>query len=656
MSNIISGLSAKQTALKLTEQFENWEFIPVPKGEKKPKLWDWPNKGTSSIDDIQKFPDDTSIGVLTGEKSGILVIDLDGKEGIEAFYELASENEAEVPDTFTVKTPGGGFHHYYLYPGDKGIKNSASKLAPKVDVRTDGGMVIAPGSIHPNGGQYQIQNDIPPVELPAWLLEELIKSSKNGGNPAGISSSISVGVGLPDLPSEALPEPFRLICEQTAISYQVPISIPISIVLGLGGALICQRVVVQLRKDFKEPTNLYSLVIAASSVRKSPVFKFLLVPLGKLEASSRAKRKEENSEISAQRATIKAQLNALKKDAAGATVQDLAKAQTRIKSLELQMPDFLGDFEFSCTDITPEKIPPAMEDNGEKLAVLSSEARWLEIIAGCFSKDGGANLDVALKGYSGDRIAVLRVGREAVHLEEPLLAVCQMFQIDFLKELLGHKSFSARGLVARFTPLIWEGSKKVRDINPLDVDEETFRCYEDVISKLYHLGVTNVDEEKILLSLTPESKEEFDVFRLEVEERIVEEQNFYFEAWLGKSVGNAMRIMGILHMLENPDGTVREISVETVRNAIKFAEVFRVQAEELHARVCSTGVHIVVNRILRILKQEGKALSKSAVKKKLSKGQVNNFESALELLQGADKVIVFEEKGKKGEKLELVNS
>jgi hypothetical protein len=231
-----------------------------------------------------------------------------------------------------------------------------------------------------------------------------------------------------------------------------------------------------------------------------------------------------------------------------------------------------------------------------------------------------------------------------------------MFQIDFLKELLGHKSFSARGLVARFTPRIWEGSKKVRDINPLDVDEETFRCYEDVISKLYHLGVTNVDEEKILLSLTPESKEEFDVFRLEVEERIVEEQNFYFEAWLGKSVGNAMRIMGILHMLENPDGTVREISVETVRNAIKFAEVFRVQAEELHARVCSTGVHIVVNRILRILKQEGKALSKSAVKKKLSKGQVNNFESALELLQGADKVIVFEEKGKKGEKLELVNS
>jgi hypothetical protein len=110
------------------------------------------------------------VGIATGERSGIFVVDLDVKNGVDGasnFFALG-----DVPPTYTVATPSGGFHLYFKHPGFP-VRNSGPKsnpIAPGVDVRGEIGYVVAPGSPHKNGGKYSIAADLPIAEAPAWLL------------------------------------------------------------------------------------------------------------------------------------------------------------------------------------------------------------------------------------------------------------------------------------------------------------------------------------------------------------------------------------------------------------------------------------------------------------------------------------------------------
>lgn len=132
---------------------ERWKELPADRPELKPTA-------------------DRGVGIATGERSGVFVIDLDTKGGVDGvanFRALANDN---IPPTYVVATPTGGFHFYFKYPGFR-VYNSASKLAPGVDVRGDGGFVVAPGSPHKNGGRYAVAADLPIAEAPAWLLDAL---------------------------------------------------------------------------------------------------------------------------------------------------------------------------------------------------------------------------------------------------------------------------------------------------------------------------------------------------------------------------------------------------------------------------------------------------------------------------------------------------
>lgn len=110
-------------------------------------------------------------GVATGARSGVVVIDLDrkpGKDGIASLKALA-EPHGGVPHTHLVRTGSGGLHLYFKHPGGW-VPNSAGKLGPGIDVRGDGGYVVAAGSGHISGGAYKTLSDVPPMDLPAWLL------------------------------------------------------------------------------------------------------------------------------------------------------------------------------------------------------------------------------------------------------------------------------------------------------------------------------------------------------------------------------------------------------------------------------------------------------------------------------------------------------
>lgn len=105
----------------------------------------------------------------TGERSGVFVFDVDKDRWGFGSLESLEKRYGKLPATYTVKTGGGGLHYYFNLPADVEIRNSNDDIGRGLDVRGEGGYVLLPGSI--TEGAYEILENIPVADAPAWLLE-----------------------------------------------------------------------------------------------------------------------------------------------------------------------------------------------------------------------------------------------------------------------------------------------------------------------------------------------------------------------------------------------------------------------------------------------------------------------------------------------------
>jgi hypothetical protein len=128
-------------------------------------------------------------GIACGARSGIIVLDLDT---------LDIKPPGELLETFTVQTPRGA-HIYYRWPG-RYVKTSAGEIGTDIDLRADGGFACAPGSVHKTGATYEIAEDVPIVDAPAWLLrhEATFKTGKGGAIAKEKWASITAAPGVPE--------------------------------------------------------------------------------------------------------------------------------------------------------------------------------------------------------------------------------------------------------------------------------------------------------------------------------------------------------------------------------------------------------------------------------------------------------------------------
>lgn len=114
---------------------------------------------------------EANVGVATGQ--GLVVIDIDPRSGGDDGLVDLRRTLGEIPHTVECLTGGGGRHLYLRVDAD--VRNSASVLAPGVDVRGEGGYVVAPPSSHESGGVYAWELSSRPDENdvaqapPAWL-------------------------------------------------------------------------------------------------------------------------------------------------------------------------------------------------------------------------------------------------------------------------------------------------------------------------------------------------------------------------------------------------------------------------------------------------------------------------------------------------------
>lgn len=117
-----------------------------------------------------------NVGIATGTPSGLFVLDIDPPHGGNESLSIIESEQGRLPLTYTVETGSGGQHRYFSMVGtDPPIRNSAGKLGPGLDVRGQGGYVVAPPSVTPSG-HYLIINNLPVNKPPLWLIKRLQRS------------------------------------------------------------------------------------------------------------------------------------------------------------------------------------------------------------------------------------------------------------------------------------------------------------------------------------------------------------------------------------------------------------------------------------------------------------------------------------------------
>jgi Bifunctional DNA primase/polymerase, N-terminal len=129
--------------------------------------------------DFTRWPD-AGIGIPTGAVNGLVVVETDtvvgghATDGEPSLRELEAKYGA-LPETLQAISPSGSIHRYFKHPaGGIKIKCSSSEIGPGIDVKGDGGMVLAPPTVRPGVGVYSWISRNPIAEPPAWLIE-LIK-------------------------------------------------------------------------------------------------------------------------------------------------------------------------------------------------------------------------------------------------------------------------------------------------------------------------------------------------------------------------------------------------------------------------------------------------------------------------------------------------
>lgn len=154
-----------------------WSVLPVRPRDKRPliaweRLQDERPTGQELRAWFARWPD-ANVGIVTGAVSGLVVLDVDPTHGGEGSLRNLAAGHAPLGPTAEAETGGGGRHLYFRHPGGR-VGNRVG-LRAGLDLKGDGGYVVAPPSLHPSGRRYAWRTgrspaDLTPAPMPAWLI------------------------------------------------------------------------------------------------------------------------------------------------------------------------------------------------------------------------------------------------------------------------------------------------------------------------------------------------------------------------------------------------------------------------------------------------------------------------------------------------------
>ena len=320
-----------------------------------------------------------------------------------------------------------------------------------------------------------------------------------------------------------------------------------------------------------EPLNLYALIIARPSERKSPVMREITEVVYEYERIDNEKKQADidayELESNMLNRQIKNMIEAVSKGNSKTkyTMKDIKDKKEELSKLEpVHLTRLIAD------DITPEALISLMSENNERMAILSTEGGIFDIISGRYTNNN-ANVDVYLKAYSGDSIRIDRKGRNGEQLDHPLLTVLLMVQPSVIEEIMNNKDMKGRGLLARFLYVFPESLVGDRNYKVDSIPPEVKGKFNKLINDL--LSAVDLGKPRIL-RLSKEADALAESYFNEIEKEL-KDMTGELEGWTGKLHGQTMRLAGILHCSEyGLDAVNHLISASTMQQAIGLGKYF----------------------------------------------------------------------------------
>lgn len=171
---------------------------------KHPKMKGWQEHATTdrrTIDGwIDRWGDSLNLGIACGEASGITVLDVDvGTGGVETLRKL-EEKHGKLPPTLRHRSGSGGLHYVFTHTALEHPNPNRVAFAPGLDLRHDGGLIVACPSRHGSGSQYRWLNWKPSEDpweiiedMPPWLVDMIEESASRSKGKRRVSGATFSG-------------------------------------------------------------------------------------------------------------------------------------------------------------------------------------------------------------------------------------------------------------------------------------------------------------------------------------------------------------------------------------------------------------------------------------------------------------------------------
>ena len=163
---------------------------------KHPRIKNWGEDASTDPEKVGAWWDKqplANIGIPMGERSGLVALDVDTRHGGDKSLEQLEQEFGKLPTTITATTGGGGKHYIFKYTEELCLKNVVG-FRDGLDIRTQGGMIVAAPSLHQSGNRYAWDEGLSPFEaeaadMPEWLIGEIRKvgtklTTKKKADPA----------------------------------------------------------------------------------------------------------------------------------------------------------------------------------------------------------------------------------------------------------------------------------------------------------------------------------------------------------------------------------------------------------------------------------------------------------------------------------------
>lgn len=406
---------------------------------------------------------------------------------------------------------------------------------------------------------------------------------------------------LTQFPVDALPSAIAEYVKAVAESTQTSVDMAGTIAISILSTCLQKKYRVQGKPDWTEPVNTYAIVIAPPSERKSSVLHMMIQPVNTYEVQYNREHAASVEAGKMQRRILERRQKAIEDKMAKGTAEanELEQIAKEIAEYKEEKP-----LQMYVDDITTEKLVSIISSNGGYASLISSEGGIFDTIAGIYTKN--VNIDVMLKGYSGDTIRVDRIGRESESIMDPALTVLLMAQPSVVSKVLGNATFRGRGLTARFLysmPNSIVGERKYRSSV---CTPEIYQKYEGLVVNMLQ---DEYAEKPEIITLSPEADQMLEDFANWLEPEL---KGDYWEIadWAGKLVGNVLRISGLLcragrfvdhDFLRVADPFV--VSGETMKNAIRLGKYYLNHAQAAYSVLPEDTMYNNANMILQKIQE-----------------------------------------------------